>query len=307
MTDFEHSRYVRSVRDSPRPRQTRLAELLKVAGAEALDMVLSIRLLFLVITYAGVGFLTGYLWVSADNSSEGQLTEFSKQVASLSAEDRLARLEQIAAEGGPMAQVAQTLGSVVFDPSLPPLAMLVLSLTSSILPLLILLVGYNRISDDLESRYTRYILQRVHRESYLGGKILGHAAVCTISVLIVQLAWIAVAMVQDLYGADRLISGTLRIWPAMILFVLTYSSYTMLASTAFGRSVLALLLGAIFLFAFWFAFQLASVVWAPLTEVWISSWYDNLWISDLRAYAVFAAYGLGFALLARAILRRADV
>ena len=52
---------------------------------------------------------------------------------------------------------------------LPPLVLGVLFFSTFAIPWLILLVGYNRISEDVATKYTRYVLQRVHRGAYLAG------------------------------------------------------------------------------------------------------------------------------------------
>ncbi len=289
---------------SHRASRSRGAEILTVAGMEAVEMVRSIRLLFLVFGYASVGLLVGYGWRSLDAQSEGQLRAFAERAASLTPEERADRLAELAQQGGPFAEL---MGGLVFDPVLPPVAMLVLHTSSWLLPLLILLVGYNRIADDLESRYTRYVMQRVHRDAYLGGKIVGHAAVCTVAVIVVQLLWMGIASALEMYGADRMWGATIRIWPAMVVFVLAYSAYTMLVSTAFARSVLALLLGTLVLFGVWFAFNIASFGWAPLGRVWLSSWYPALYRLDPIGVAVFVGYTAMFMLVANSILRKVDL
>ena len=267
-------------------------------------MVGSIRLVFLVVGYAGIGLFAGYVWTSLDAQNEGRLTELSQQTANFTPEQRAANLQQLAEEGGPMAQM---FGELLYDPALPPLAMIVLQGSSWILPLLILLVGYNRIAEDLESRYTRYIMQRVHRDSYLGGKVLGHAAVCIVAVLAVQGLWIVLASVFQLYGAERMWGATIRIWPAMVVYVLAFATYTMLVSTLFARSMLALLLGTLMLYAIWFALNVASFVWAPLGEIWLSSWYGELYRLRPVGILVFFAYTAAFLLLANTVLRRIDL
>ena len=287
-----------------RPPRSRFAEMLTVAGAEVVEMVMSVRFLFLLAAYGGAGGLAGYVWTSLDENSNGQLTEFSEKAANISEEERAQALEQMMEQGGPMIEM---MGSIVLDPVLPPLAMLVLQGTSWLLPLLILLVGYNRIAEDLESRYTRYVLQRVHRESYLAGKIVGHALVCFVAVLLVQVLWIVFAQIFEVYGADGLWGAAPRIWLGMFVYVLAYSAFTMFASTLFARSVMALLLGAMLMYAIWFAANVASVIWAPLGWMWLSSWYPALWRLDPIGYAVFAAYILVFVGLASAILRRVDL
>ena len=267
-------------------------------------MVRSVRMLFLVFAYGSIGVLAGYVWRSVDQQTEGQLRELSERAADMSPEQRAEQLEQLLREGSPF---LETFGSMALDPVLPPLAMLVLQGSTWLLPLLILFVGYNRVADDLESRYTRYVLQRVHRESYLGGKILGHAAVCLAAVLLVQTVWIGLAFAFDMYGAARLPVALPRIWPAMGLIVVTYAAYTMLVSTLFARPVLALLLGTLLLYALWISAYVASVIWSPLSWAWLSSWYASLWRPDPLAYAVFAAYLVVFALLATITLRKVDV
>ncbi len=284
------------------PRRSRVAETLTVAGTEAYEMLLSFRLLFLVTVYAGAGAFVAWVWTSID--SEGQLTEMSKRLAELDPDERAERIQRIQEQGNAFLDMV---GTVIFDPTMPPLAVTVLEITSFMLPLLILVVGYNRIAEDIETRYTRYILQRVHRESYLAGKIIGHTFVCLVAVIVVQVLWMLVAQQQELYGADRLFGSVPRVWIGMIVFVGVYSAYTMMVSAVFGRPTVALMLGTMILYAIWLAAFIASFVYAPLQWVWLSSWYSALWRLDLAAFGVFALYTLVFVFLAGLFLRRADL
>ena len=293
-----------SVQSPVRGQRSRLVEIMTVAASEAVDMVLSVRLLFLAVVYGGVGAFIAYLWRVTDQQNEGRLREFSEKMGEISASDRAEQLEQMAQEGGPL---SAQIGSVILDAQLPPLAMLVLVMSSWVLPILILLVGYNRIAEDRQTRYTRYVLQRVHRESYLIGKILGHAAVCFVAVVLVQFIWFGLASVYDFYGADQMWSAVPRIWLGLTVYVLAYSAFTMLVSTAFGRPVLALMLGTMLMFALWIGANVLSFFYAPLSYLWLSSWYTLLWTTTPSAFAVFIGYTLAFTILAGLVIRRADL
>lgn len=292
------------MQDQDPSERSRFAEILTVAGAEAVDMILSVRLFFLMAVYGGVGILTGYMWRMTDANSEGQLREFSEKAATLSPDERAENLERMAEEGGPF---LEWLGSLIFDPQLPLLAMLILQVSGWVLPLLILFVGYNRVADDLQSRYTLYIFQRIHRDSYLVGKVLGHAAVCFAAVIVMQVVWLGLANVYEFYGAENMGAAVPRLWLGMVAYVLAYSAYTMFVSAAFGRPVVALMLGTLFMYAGWIGAYLLSFLWPPLLGVWLSSWYAPLWQMEPAAYGVFLAYAVGFMTLAGLIFRRIDL
>lgn len=267
-------------------------------------MLVSVRLVFLLAVYGGAGGLVGYMWESIDASNDRQLLALSEKTATLSEEERVEALAEMVEKGGPAIEMV---GSVLLDPELPPMAMLVLQLTSWLLPLLILLVGYNRIAEDIHSRYTRYIMQRVHRGSYLSGKIIGHAVVCLVAVVAMQLVWLLVSSFYDLYGADRMWMAAPRIWLGMVVYVFAYSAYTMMVSTVFGRPMSALLLGTMAMYAVWIGVNMASFFWTPLVRLWLSAWYPALWRLDPVGYVVFVAYGLIFILMAHLVLRRGDL
>lgn len=267
-------------------------------------MLVSVRLVFLLAVYGGAGGLVGYMWESIDASNEGQLRALSEKTATLTEQERVDAMAEMVDKGGPAIEMV---GSVLLDPQLPPMAMLVLQITSWLLPLLILLVGYNRIAEDIERRYTRYIMQRVHRGSYLSGKIIGHALVCLAAVIVVQLVWLLLCTFFDLYGADRMWTAAPRIWLGMVVFVFAYSAYTMMVSTIFGRPMTALLLGAMGMYAVWIGVNMASFVWTPLVRLWLSAWYPALWRLDPAGYVVFLAYGLAFILMAHLVFRRGDL
>ena len=282
-----------------RARRSRFAEILTVTYIEGLELAGSVRLLFMVGLYGGMGLLLGYLWMRLDAETDGVLTDLSRQ---------LAGTEPAASDIGVFAeQLAAWLADFGYDRKVPLLATGILQTSLWLLPLLLLFVGYDRVADDRHSRYTRYVLQRVHRESYLIGKILGHALVSLLVVLGAQAIWLALGWYYDLISVAFVFDYVPVLWTAFVVYVLAYSAYTMLMSTAFERPILALLIGMLLMAAIPIGLAVASRGAPEVTQVWLSAWSTRLLQLDLTAFMVFGAYGVGFGLLAITILRRVDL
>lgn len=271
--------------------------------AEAAEMVLSVRALFFVVVYAVLAGGSGYLLLKADEKTEGQFTKLSGQIVDMAASEKAQVLEQLQDSGVPSAVL-----EAFFDGTLPLFLLVILWSSTFILPLMMLLVGFNRISGDVSTRFTRYVLQRVHRGSYLTGKIVGHWLVSFLAVLIVQAGLLAIASTRDdVFGFDAIVSAMPRIWAAMALFTFAYVAYTQLFSILFSQPFLSLLFGMMGILTIKFVTFVLQFVWAPLGQVWLGDWDLRLWVLEPAAIGVFLAYGLGFVGLSFLALRRKDL
>lgn len=279
-----------------------LAEVWAVARAEILEMAKSIRAIFLLVTY---GLLAGgagavILWVN--DRTEGKLAEVVEEGAKLGPEERAPAIAALVEQGA-----SPALAEAVVSGVLPPLVFFVLVTSTFVLPVLMLLVGYNRIAEDVSTRYIRYLLQRVHRGTYLAGKLLGHWLVSLAAVVLAHGLLLLLARSTDAFDFERTLAAMPRIWLAMAVFVLAYSAYTMLASALIRIPFLALLAGAMALFALKAGTWILGLIWAPLGDAWLGAWDLRLWALDPTAIAVYLGYTALFIGLAWAVLRWRDL
>ncbi len=273
-----------------------------MARAEAKEMVLSVRALFFILVYLVVAGGVGWGTLKLNEKLDGQLSDLSTKVTELSAAERAGIIEQVTSSGMPEAVTDAFLSG-----NLPILLLIILFSSTFVVPGLILLVGFNRISGDIGSRFTRYVLQRVHRESYLLGKIVGHWLVSFVAVLVVHAILVAAGSYYEVFDHERIVEAMPRIWVGMALFTLAYVTYTQLFSTLFAQPFLSLMFGIMGIFAIKALTFTLSFFYAPLGQVWLGDWDIRLWALDPTAIAVFAAYSLGFTALSFVVLRRRDV
>lgn len=274
-----------------------------MARAEAREMVLSFRALFLVIVYLLLAGGIGRVFTFLDEKSEGQLSAIVDKAAELPEVQREQLIDELAVKGG----LGRSLAEAVISGDLPPLVFFVLFLSTFILPALILLVGFNRISEDVTSRFTRYVLQRVHRGSYLVGKVFGHWLVSYLAIIAVHLILLTYATTTELVEAESTWSAMPPVWAGLALFVLAYVSFNAMFSSMLNPPIAALLVSFVALCGLWFAPRVLSLFYAPLGRVWMGSWDTQLWALDPAATGIYLGYSAVFLAAAYWILRRRDL
>jgi hypothetical protein len=273
-------------------------EALYLARAEALSMVISIRAVFLIVTYAVIAGAIGSVLLWLDGKTDGSLL---KGVGALKVapEEAIAKLTE--------AGFNEHLARAMINGDLPPLVLGVLFFSTFVIPWLVLLVGYNRISEDVSTKYTRYVLQRVHRGSYLAGKIAGHWVVSILSIIVVHGLLLGYAHATDRFDVKGMMHAMPRIWLAMALFVLAYSAFTCMVSSILTPPFLVLLVGTMALFTLKFSAWIGSFFYDPIGDMWIGTWDVPLWAFDPRAVAVYVGYSLVFIGGAYLVLLRRDL
>lgn len=279
-----------------------LAEAVFMVRAEAAEMVLSVRALFLVLVYAVLAGGAGWATLKLNEKLDGKLADLTGQLDKIGDAERTQLLQQVADNGLPTA-----VAEAYLDGSLPLILLIILWSSTFVLPGLMLVVGFNRISGDTSTRFTRYVLQRVHRGSYLTGKIVGHWLVSFLAVLVAHGILLAVGASTEVFDFDRITEAMPRIWLGMALFTFAYSAYTQLFSILFSQPFLSLLFGVMAIMGMKFTTFVLSFFYPPLGQVWLGDWDMRLWALDPAALAVFAAYGVGFVALSFVVLRRKDL
>lgn len=276
-----------------------LHETFAVARAELLDMVKSIRFAFLVVSYTFATGIVGYMLLWLNEKFEGKLLEGA---AGLEAEQRTAIIEAAAQEG-----ISRPLIDAIMNGDLPPMVFGVLVGSTFSIPLLMLLVGYNRISEDVSTHYTRYLLQRVHRGSYLAGKLLGHWLVSFLAIVLVHVGLLVYAKANGLYDMDSTFAAMPRIWFALLVLVLGYSAFTMLMSAILDPPIRVLLLGVIALMAIKVGEIMLGIFSDSLGKIWMGSWDVELYALDPIAVGIYLAYTAAFVALAHLALKKRDL
>lgn len=327
----------REVSGSPR---SPFAEALVVARYELAAMLLSVRAVLLAVVYGGITFVLGAIWVGAPGFVAEKIAEQSEDLSKeqvlammkdATADPRLAeKLEPTAKEigGDRLAEavrdgkieplgvyvlgVAKSTGGDALTEALMDaliagrlslLAFFVLLLSTFCLPGLVLLVGYDRISEDLHTRYARFVLQRVRRGSYLAGKIAGHWGSVLLLVMLVHLALLGLAAWSGAAGASQLARVLPTVWFGMALLLLAYSCFTALLSVSLSPPFAVLALGGTLLMFLW----LSSTFVGPIRKLWMGTWDSRLWALDPPAIVVFAAHVILLGGLAYLRLRTRDV
>lgn len=285
-----------------------LSEILLVARYEVRALLRGPRALLLFVVYGLVTFALGsaYVWVS-----NGVRDQVSKQLSSLSEAERTAVLENDEIRKNIMEQLGPVfervggapLVSALENNEMPWIVLFVLLLSSFVIPGLLLVVGYDRIAEDLCSRFSRFVLQRVRRGTYLLGKIAGLFAVTFAAVAAVHLVLLAIGATQADLDLGEVAASLPRIWLGMALFLLAYTGFVALVSTAASSPFGALAGGGITLIVLWFASTFSDVV----RVVWLGTHDAQLWVTDVQALALYAIYAVGFIGLAYARLATKDI
>lgn len=275
-----------------------LQEIRIVALYEARSMVLSIRALLLVVAYGVIAGAAGafYLWI--DRTSEGRIQNALQRVSELSLVEREAIVSEIARTAG------RPLAEAMLTGDLPPIALVVMFVSTAVIPGLIVLVGYASIAEDVSSKFARYVLQRVSRGTYLAGKLLAHWLVSYAAILFVHACLIAAATSIPNFELSRTLEAMPRIWIAMALFTFAYAGFSTVFSALFSPPFSAFAFSAMTLLGLW---SLSRVVPNPREILWMGNWDMQLWALDPRAIGIYVAHGIVFSALAYVGLLWRDV
>ena len=176
----------------------------------------------------------------------------------------------------------QEVADALTSGDLSVLVWLILNLSSYILPGLILIIGYDRISDDLSSKFSRFIFLRLRRESYLVGKVLAQWLVAMLVFGLVFLVGIILVSQSQYVKIEAVTSSALPIWAGMFFYLLAYVSLTALFSVNFVPAFRSLALGLTVLMAFGFL-----SVFKNFDQYWLGDQALPLWMGAPSAYFVY--------------------
>lgn len=268
-------------------------EALIVARYELVSMVLSVRALLFVVIYGIVAGGVGRFFLFVDEKTNGQLT----QAATLASENREEILKKATEEGVPTAVLEAFLGG-----DLPLMVLMILFFSTFVIPGLVLLIGYSAIGDDLHTRFSRYVLQRVRRGSWLAGKIAAHFLTCFLAIVVVHAILLGAAQTIDGFDTTRTVAALPRIWAGLALFTLGYVSFTAIFSALVKPPFAAFAVGLMALAVLWVVSKIA-----PLDKVWMGAIDLELWALSPRAVAIYFAHVIVFLAIAWYGLKKRDV
>ncbi|AKU96620.1 hypothetical protein AKJ09_03284 [Labilithrix luteola] len=139
----------------------------------------------------------------------------------------------------------------------PFLLMVVFAVSLWLVPGVVLLLGFDTVSGDLQHRTIRYWTVRSRRWSYVAGKFFGLWATCSIVALAMHvLIWIVViARGEATFGET--IGWGLRFWLASLPILSIWCAVSVLVSSLFKTPILALLLTGGTFFMWWLTYFVA--------------------------------------------------
>ncbi len=283
-----------------------LERAVTIALFEARRIALGVRGLALTLLFAlGLGAVAwGYR--SVVDAIVGKLAEANPGLGT----DKL--YEQLLSEPRAREQLAPVLEALggralvdaVFDAHLPPIFLVVVGAAVFAVPPLLVLAGYDRVSEDLHGRHARFLVQRVRRETLVVGKWLGLLVGAGGPLLLAAtlLLLVGVAVVPELSGTAGL-ACVPNVLVGLVLTVAAYGAIVTFLSTLLAPPFVALLVGSMTLFGLWIA-QLAL---PPLRAAWLGRYAIELWLLEPLAIAVFVGHVVAWLCAAALVLRVKDL
>jgi ABC-type transport system involved in multi-copper enzyme maturation permease subunit len=112
------------------------------------------------------------------------------------------------------------------------------------LPWLVLLVGFDQLSGEIQHRTIRYTVGRAQRPSIVVGKALGIWGVVSIMVLVLHLTVWVIILVRGTSSAADVFSWGTRFWLFSSMCAAAYVGYASVVSSLFRTPIVALFAGA---------------------------------------------------------------
>ena len=205
-----------------------LKEVGLVIEHEFKAVLLSLRSILFFVIYGGSSFIVG--------SIHGKIVGFidknvGEQLKSLSPEDMknagvnaADMFKQMFEKQPQMIDVfgGKEVAEALMDGSLPVVVLSVMIMSTFLLPTLIMIIGFDRISQDLQSKFSRYVFLRLRRGTYLVGKILAQWSVALIIIIAVHALLLLLASTQDVFNIGELMRAAPKFWIGLTIYLLAY-------------------------------------------------------------------------------------
>lgn len=282
-------------------------EISLVIAHEFKHVLLSLRSVLFFIVYGGLSFLVGSSYTKIVSFIDEKV---GKQPGAVSSED-LANsgmsatkvFTDIFEKNPDLVSVfgGQHVADALTSGRLPVVIWVLLGLSGWFLPSLLLIVGYDRISQDLNSKFSRFIFLRLRRGSYLCGKILAQWLVAIILVGIAHLLLLLLVSNHPNISVKDILASAPTIWLGMTLYLLAYISFTAVFSASFTPPFTALALGLIAFMGFGVASILnaVSAIWMgdhalpildAVSAIWMGDDALQLWVGAPVPYVIYIAH-----------------
>jgi ABC-type transport system involved in multi-copper enzyme maturation permease subunit len=195
----------------------------------------------------------------------------------------------------------------------PPIVFFLFEGTLMFLPLLVLAVGFDQVSGEVQHRTIRYSAGRATRASLVAGKALGIWAVISVMISVLHLTVWIVALVQGGQSVQNLLSWGVRLLLFSLVCASAYVGFASLMSSIFRRPVVALFVGAGTGFGIWLLNFVLGIFESTEKITWLfPNRYEKLLfqpepLTVLTGFGLFLLWGGLCVTAASVIVARRDI
>ena len=282
-----------------------IKEVLTVAAIELRSLAVGVRAVLSFVLYGGFALIVSAGYLAFAEKIEEQVVAANPTLANLDKKlllEEMLKSDTFQQKAMPLLEQlgGSSFASAVAGNEVPWIVIALMLFSSLAIPGLVLVVTYDRISEDLSTKYARFVLQRVHRGSYLLGKILGQWATLLVSVMLVHLVLLGLGVVLGKkVDAGAVLAVLPKVWAAMALFILAYTAFTAVISSLVTPPFGALAAGGMGLMGL---FVLKHAI-PFFGELWMGSWDTRLWFLEPTAILVYVGHAVVLGGIAFAIVR----
>ncbi len=163
----------------------------------------------------------------------------------------------------------------------PPVLALMFSGSLIAAPLLILLIGFDQISGDIQHRAIRYIAGRSRRESIVIGKAVGLWGVIAVLMLITNVTVWIFTLIQGSGAALEVLKWGPLVWLSSVTMAAAWVGLISLVSSFFKTPVVALFVAAPVFFTMWLTHFILRAVNPAQPARWAFPFrYEDLIMSE---------------------------
>ena len=284
----------------------------QLARHELLIAFKSRRIMGVLVLYSALALIGSYVYVAFLKAIEAQSIKFliNSGVDSAQANETVSVMGSEAYQKVLAffvgAQPEDLSAALMSSPFMP----VILWASLTFLPYLILLLAYDIIINDVESRTLCYSLLRASRAQLVFGKYLAHTlifmglnTVCSVLLVTMSLQLIGTA------DASQTVMGLLRVWLSLIPYGLCYLGMFFFVSSMMrrrgGTLTFAIVTMSVFQGISWTRYLPSEGVWGALQYLhWLSpsNYIDGLWLSGmtqpLTSVGALLCFASGFIMLA---------
>jgi ABC-type transport system involved in multi-copper enzyme maturation permease subunit len=185
-------------------------------------------------------------------------------------------------------------GTTVTDVTPALIAMLglstILRITVWLTPLIVLIIGFDGISSELQYRSVRYWTVRVRRASYYVGKVLGLWAVVAIVTLGMDLLVWGVFLANGQSASDVMKSGPV-LWLVSLPISLAWSAIASIVGSQFRAPMLSLLITWACFFGLFIVAIVGAATKVVALQVVYPNFYEDLMLADEPKKVALGAAG----------------